>query len=174
MQNWSTLRDIGLAAHSLRGYIWIFWTVVPTVVVAIGGFLEGFTCPWMVVLIFSILAATSFFVYYGFRSFDYVVAKIGVKKENNRVATILNEARLVGHATMSIESIAREWAADEPSFYIRNAKLRKLKAAVTQGKVTIVDGQTSPPNKNTSVRIDDVIELFRSGDIDKLQQSADR
>jgi hypothetical protein len=142
---------------------------IPAAVSTVGGLINGI--PWWLLIP---LFGTTFLVftsgsYIGLRGYDYVVARSESRKELSQVADALQGMLKVGHETLQIRAVVDQWAS--PSSMDWNVKLRTIKEAVSQNKIrAISDGMSV--SKKTSVNVEDVIALLRSGEIEKIWDSS--
>jgi hypothetical protein len=154
------IRSIGLTVQSARGWFAAVTVFAPCLAATIGGVLNGIPWYWLIVLVGAALTTCSGLSYVSFRLYDYVVAKIGIAKYNNGIADRLQKVRNAGNEVLWAAEIVDLW---EPADKWRqNVALRKLQRAVDQRQVrTDLDAE---------LHMDDVIALFRSGDIDRLRR----
>jgi len=158
------LKSIGRWAQSLNGWMLIFGGV-PAAVSTVGGLINGI--PWWLLIP---LFGSTFLVftsgsYFGVRGYDYVVARSESRKELSQVADALQDMLRVGHETLQIRAIVDLWASSSRMDW--NVKLRTIKEAVSQNKIRATPDRMSV-NKKTSVNVEDVIALLRSGEIEKI------
>jgi len=160
MAGWFT--KIGTFLNSIRGFIWLAFSVAPTVAAFVTGVFAGLNWPDRILVTMATLASGVIFVYYLLLAYDYIVEKHGVRREINAIIDYLRDMADEGHEYIKVETVATMWAGDDAGkLWVWNPKLRKIKRAMTGGEIDYAQrsgGQN--PSKRSDANIEDVIAYF--------------
>lgn len=160
MADWFT--KIGTFLNSIRGFIWLAFSVTPTVAAFVTGIYAGLNWPDRILVTMATLASGVIFVYYLLLSYDYIIEKHGVRKQINAIIDALREMADVGHEFVKVETVVNMWAGDDAdNVLLYNPKLRKIKRAMTDGEIDYAQrGGGQNPAKRSDANIEDVIAYF--------------
>ncbi len=157
-------QKIGNFLRALQGYSWFALSVVPAIAAYAAGVYEGRLWSERILITVATLASGMILVHYALVTYDFIVERLGARKEINQIIEHLRNLADVGHDTISVESIAEMWAGDDVGKgWVYNPKLRKIKKAMEDRRINYVGRSAgNEPNKKSAAVIKDVIAYFES------------
>ena len=153
---------IGTFLNSIRGFIWLAFSAVPTVAAFVTGVYAGLDWPDRILVTMATLASGVIFVHYALRTYDYIVEKHGVRRQINAIIDALRDMAEEGHEHIKVETVATMWAGDDADkLWVWNPKLRKIKRAMANGEIDYSQRSSGQnPSKRSDANIEDVIAYF--------------
>lgn len=159
MAGWFT--KIGTFLNSIRGFIWLAFSALPTVAAFVTGVYAGLNLPDRILVTMATLASGVIFVHYLLRTYDYIVEKHGVRLQIDAIIDYLRDMADEGHEYVKVDMVATMWAGDDADkLWVWNPKLRKIKRAMTDGEIDYAQRGNQNPSKRSDANIDDVINFF--------------
>lgn len=154
-------KNIGLAARSIQGWIWLVMTAVPTVWVFIAGTLERMLWSVRIMDVTLTLAASSAFAFCTLRCYELVTGWYGARKEGLRLAAELEDMNSVGHNRLRLGDVAIIWAGEDSSAIRKNICLRRLKHAAELGLFEYFNPVEGKPTQESRANATALAKFFR-------------
>lgn len=152
----------GLFFSSIRGWFFVFTTLLPPAATWIAGVLEQLPLTQRIPLIAAALAAGAALGHFTLSVWDRVAGWYGSRKEGLRVAKELRDMIAVGHTRLNFGELTEIWTGPDVSRYRSNYCLRRLKQAAELGQIKYEGSYLDKPHMLSDADLIDAVHFFEN------------
>lgn len=159
---------LGQLLGSVKGWVYVATTLIPTAWTFLAGQLEGLPLSEVVPLVTCALAGGALLGFALLRGYEVVAGWYGARKEAARLADELQALLDVGQQEILVDHAAHLWAGRDATSYRWLVHLRRLKQAADFGMIAYTGAVAGHASKNSMASLTDLVKFFRERRFEQL------